>query len=210
MISSGQTDIQDTIEREDFDEMFQRAVTDLVTHKELVESIDEYGTSYYTSARSEMSMACHAKLEALHLLDQWKSQLGGTAAVIALIFALRNRIEASRTEHKQVREYTDMAVRRLQDQEYRHFTDPVQNPTSYMPPAQLRDVILPASLGQGTKQRIWSKVEAKVEENANVLVREREVKGDVWKTWEWSAIGGGRAVEPSSPALAIETGPPAF
>ncbi|BEI87545.1 uncharacterized protein CcaverHIS019_0102630 [Cutaneotrichosporon cavernicola] len=200
----------DSIDRDDFNEMFQRAVTDLVSHKELVESIDEYGTSYYTSARSEMSIPCRVKLHLLGLLDEWKSEVGGTVAVIAVIFALRNRVQASRTESKQVREYTEMAVRRLQDQEYRHYTDPVLSPTSYMPPAQLRDVILPASLGQGAKQRVWSKVEAKVEENANVLVREREVKGDVWKTWEWNAIGGGRAVQvPSSPP-AIEPRPPAF
>ncbi|GMK59617.1 hypothetical protein CspeluHIS016_0802230 [Cutaneotrichosporon spelunceum] len=203
----------DTIDREDFDDMFKRAVSDLVTHKELIESIDEYGTSYYTSARSEMSIGCRAKLHALKQLDIWKSQLSSTVVIIALIFAIRNRLEASRTERKQVREYTEMAVRRLQDQEYRHYTDPVQNPTPYMPAAQLRDVILPASLGQGAKQRIWSKVEAKVEENANVLVREREVRGDVWKTWEWNAIGGGRAVEPSrspSSAPAIENRTPAF
>lgn len=189
--------------------MFQRALADLVTHKDLIESIDEYGTSHFTAARSEMSVACHAKLEAMSLLDQWKSQLGGTLVVVVGIWTLLNRIEAARQEHKQVREYTDIVLRRLQDQEYRHFTDPVQTPLPYMPPAQLRDVILPASMGQGTRQRIWSKVEAKAEENANVLVREREFKGDVWKTWEWSAIGG-RSVEAPDAALAIETGRPAF
>lgn len=191
--------------------MFSRAITDLVAHKELIESIDENGVSHFTAARSEMSLACQAKLEAVHLLDQWKSQLGGTAAVLVGIYALANRIEAARKEQKQVRGYTDTVIRRLQDQEYRHFTDPVQTPLPYMPPAQLRDVILPASMNAATRTRIWTKVEAKTEENANVLVREREVKGDVWKTWEWSALGG-RTVEdkPGKAGLAIESGRPAF
>lgn len=201
--------MQDTIDRADFEEMYERALADLVAHKEIVESIDENGVSYFTSVRADMSMACRAKLEAMSLLDQWKSQLGGTVFVIVAIYALLNRLEAARDEQKKVREYTNIVLRRLQDQEYRHFTDPVVTPLPYLPPASLRDVILPASMSQATRQRIWSKVEAKAEENANVLVREREVKGDVWKTWEWSALGG-RSVEDKPPALAIETGPPAF
>lgn len=28
-----------------------------------------------------------------------------------------------------------------------------------------------------------------VEGNANVAVREREVRGEVWSTWEWAGVG---------------------
>jgi hypothetical protein len=28
-----------------------------------------------------------------------------------------------------------------------------------------------------------------VEKNANVAVREQEVRGEVWRTWEWAGVG---------------------
>lgn len=28
-----------------------------------------------------------------------------------------------------------------------------------------------------------------VERNANVAVRDQELKGEIWKTWEWAGVG---------------------
>lgn len=182
------------ITRELFDEIFDAALKDLTEHGDIIESIDQNGTSWYAANRSELTVACRAKLEFKSLLERWKSQLASTAAVLALIAWFTRSIEAARKERKRVRAIAETVIARLQDQEYQHYSDPVVTPQPYLPPAQLRDVVLPASESAATRQRLWARVEAAIEKNANVQTRERELRGDLWKTWEW--VGGGARIEP--------------
>lgn len=114
--------------------------------------------------------------------------------MLGLIFWFTRSIESARHERKRVRAIADTVIARLQDQEYQHYSDPVITPQPYLPPAQLRDVVLPASEGTATRQRLWAKVEHEIEKNANVQTSEREMRGDLWKTWEW--VGGGNRIEP--------------
>jgi hypothetical protein len=37
---------------------------------------DDSGVSWYAASRTDLTIACRAKLEALSLLQRWKSQLG--------------------------------------------------------------------------------------------------------------------------------------
>ena len=59
----------------------------------------------------------------------------------------------------------------------------------FIPPAQLRDVVMPPSGSAAWRTRLWQRVHDLVEANANVAVREREVRGEMWKTWEWQGVG---------------------
>ena len=70
-----------------------------------------------------------------------------------------------------------------------HYSDPVTTSNPFIPPAQLRDVVMPPSGSAASRTRLWQRVQDLVEANANVAVREREVRGEMWKTWEWQGVG---------------------
>ncbi|KAL1411856.1 inner nuclear membrane protein enriched at telomere/subtelomere region [Vanrija albida] len=192
-----------TVSREAFDELFDAALKDLVSHDDVIESIDSDGSSWYAASHAEFTLACRAKLEARSLLDRWKSQLISTLFVLLGIAYVARSIETRREETERVRELVGTVLQRLQDQEYQHYVDPVVTPQPYLPSQQLRDVVLPASVGSATRQRLWDRVTDNVEKNANIQVREREVNGDVWKTWEWTGVASKQIDGAASPSRAI-------
>ncbi|WRT65160.1 uncharacterized protein IL334_002103 [Kwoniella shivajii] len=155
--------------KEQFDEIFESALKDLVEHEDVIESID-----------------LQAKLEAKDLLDRWKSQLGSTAAVIAAIMYLQSEVKRRKAEKYRAEELAQVALKRLQHQEQSHYIDPALTPNPFIPPDQLRDLVMPPKGSTSSRSRLWSKVQELVESNANIAVREREVKGELWKTWEWA------------------------
>ncbi|WVQ76667.1 hypothetical protein IAR50_006341 [Cryptococcus sp. DSM 104548] len=180
------------VSREEFDQIFEAAIKDLVEHEDLVVSIDvENDITRYAAARTDLTLVCRGKLEAADLLDRWKSQLGSTAAVLALIAYIRSELARRKQDKYRATSLASVALKRIQDQEQLHYTDPVSTPHPFIPRDQLRDLVMPhkgATLG-GSKARMWDKVVELVEGNANVTVREQEVKGEIWKTWEWSGVG---------------------
>lgn len=117
-----------------------------------------------------------------------------TAGVLAAIFLFKNQIERSQAEKSRAHDLARVVLKRLQDQEQLHYTDPVTTPQPYLPPAQLRDIVLPASESSASRSRLWARVETEIEKNSNIAVGEREVRGDMWKTWEWTGVGQ-RSVE---------------
>ncbi|WVR04314.1 hypothetical protein IAU60_001314 [Kwoniella sp. DSM 27419] len=134
-------------------------------------------------------MGCRAKLETKHLIDQWKSQLASTAGVLIAIGLMQSEIKKRRREKYRAEELAQVALKRLQDQEQLHYTDPVTTPSPFIPPDQLRDLVMPPKGSTASRSRLWARVQDLVENNANVAVREREVKGEMWKTWEWAGVG---------------------
>ncbi|ORY20212.1 Man1-Src1p-C-terminal domain-domain-containing protein [Naematelia encephala] len=177
------------ISKEQFDEIFDAALNDLVEHDDVVESIDTHGVSYYAASRTDLTLGCRAKLEAVDMLEKWKSQLSATALVCALIAYLHSTIKHRKAEKYKAEELVQVVLKRLQDQETLHYADPVTTPHPFVPPAQLRDVVLPHSGSTNSKTRLWQRVVDLVEANANVATREQEVHGEVWKTWQWQGVG---------------------
>lgn len=86
-----------------------------------------------------------------------------------------------------------VVLKRLQDQQYLYSRDPDATPSAYLPPAQLRDLVLPPKGSVASRKRTWERVERMIEKNANVASREREVGGEVWSTWEWTGPAGAAA-----------------
>ncbi|KGB75094.2 hypothetical protein CNBG_0932 [Cryptococcus deuterogattii R265] len=176
--------------REAFDELFSAAIKDLVEHEDLVVFIDvENDKTSYAATRTELTLACRAKLEVTDLLHRWKSQLGSTAAVLLAIAYIRSEVNRRKQEKYRAEELVQVALKRLQDQEQLHYTDPVTNPQPFIPRDQLRDLVMPHTGSAASRLRLWTRVLDMVEHNANVAVRDQELKGEIWKTWEWAGIG---------------------
>jgi len=116
---------------------------------------------------------------------------------------LRSTILNHKQEKYRAEELVQVVLKRLQDQvsfsscargqadnkETLHYADPVTTPNPFIPPAQLRDLVLPPSGSKTSRNRLWQKVNDLVEANSNVAVREREVRGELWNTWEWQGVG---------------------
>lgn len=48
---------------------------------------------------------------------------------------------------------------------------------------------MPHKGSTASRTRLWQRVQDLIEKNANVAVREQEVRGELWKTWEWTGMG---------------------
>ncbi|ORX33516.1 Man1-Src1p-C-terminal domain-domain-containing protein [Kockovaella imperatae] len=179
---------------EQFSEIYDAALADLVEHDDVIESIDADGRSWYTSARPEFNLSCKIKLAVFSLFRKWRSQLIGSGIVLVIISYLRSTLRHRRAEKYQAEELVQVVLKRLQDQESLHYTDPVTTPNPFIPPTQLRDLVLPPKGSSNSRTRLWQRVQDLVEANANVSVREQEVKGEIWKTWEWAGVGEQRRV----------------
>lgn len=106
-----------------------------------------------------------------------------------MIAYLRSTILSRREEKHTADELAAVVLKRLQDQERLHYTDPATTAAPFLKPEQLRDLVLPHSGSPAYKARLWSAVTDRVEKNANIRAREQEVGGEVWNTWEWAGVG---------------------
>ncbi|RSH90178.1 inner nuclear membrane protein enriched at telomere/subtelomere region [Saitozyma podzolica] len=105
--------------REQFDEIFEAALKDLLDHEDVIESID------------------------VELVSEWQKQLGSTAGVVAAIYAVNYMIQKRKKEKYRAEELAKVVLKRLQDQERQHYSDPVTTPQAYVKADQLRDVVIP-------------------------------------------------------------------
>ena len=123
--------------------------------------------------------------------------------MLAFIGWLRSTVLRHKDEKYRAEELVQVVLKRLQDQvsslkwsrmklmsqETLHYADPVTTPNPFIPPAQLRDLVLPPTGSKSSRNRLWQKVNDLIEANSNVAIREREVRGELWKTWEWQGVG---------------------
>lgn len=72
-----------------------------------------------------------------------------------------------------------------------HAQDPNVYPENYISVAHLRDDVLRDEFRSDKRNKLWEKVQKKVEGNANVRPMVREARsGDVARVWEWvGAVG---------------------
>lgn len=142
------------------------------------------------------------------MVDDHVADPTASLAVIATILWLRSTILRRKEEKYRAEELVQVVLKRLQDQvrfqlirlavisrspntvkETLHYADPVTTANPFIPPAQLRDLVLPPTGSKTSRNRLWQSVTDLIEANSNVAVREKEVRGELWKTWEWQGVG---------------------
>jgi Tfp pilus assembly protein FimT len=194
--------LQATISRDQFNELFDAALQYLVENGDVEKTTaadDEptltTDTDRYTATRIEYSLACSIQLKVqsllgragvtvLNLLARFRWHLIALGATLLAVTWGKYKHKRERSDDEQAKDVRNLALRMLETQEMRHYTDPVTTPHPFIRPAQVRDILL-SEKSPSARKRIWARVETQVEQNANVRVAEREVDGDSWKTWEW-------------------------
>lgn len=86
------------------------------------------------------------------------------------------------------------ALDQLKAQAAYHAQNPHRYPEGFISMAQLRDDILRDEFSAKRRQKLWQRVQKKVEQNSNVRPSVRETRtGDVSRVWEW--VGAVGAIE---------------
>lgn len=95
---------------------------------------------------------------------------------------------------QQAKQLASVALDRLATQATLSLHEPDRIPEAYISMSQLRDDILRNEFSSRKRQKLWDKVQAKVENNSNVRPMVREGRtGEVSRVWEW--IGAVGAIE---------------
>lgn len=141
------------------------------------------------STSGDLGVACRAKKASYAYANEHK--LGGatTVFVLGLIAYARGRLLEIREDAERINPLVETAIERLREKEVAHYSDPVLEPAPYISPMHMRDDLLPHTLSQDRKQRIWAKVTKKVLANSNVRGRVVQSKGEPLRVWEYSGAG---------------------
>lgn len=106
----------------------------------------------------------------------------------------RYSIRYSRETEVKAKKLASDTFDRLSDHASHHNDDPGRYPELGISMTQLRDDILRNEFSSSRRQKLWEKVQQKVEHNSNVRAAVREGRsGDIARMWEW--IGPVRRLE---------------
>lgn len=155
-----------------------------------------YRTSGRRTLRStslaNISLGCAIRRSVRLALARYFWQIVVLMLLITASAYARYAISSSRQTETRAKQLASFALDRLAHQAVLHAQDPDYVPDTYISMSQLRDDVLRDEFSARRRQRLWTKVQKKVEANSNVRSAVREGRsGEVSRVWEWvGAIGG--------------------
>ena len=127
--------------------------------------------------------------------------------ILATAAYTRITIRSTRTSEEKAKHLASFALDRLATRAAQHLQSPSRFPEAYISMAQLRDDVLRNEFSARTRQKLWTKVQGKVEGNSNVRSMVREGRtGEVSRVWEW--IGAVGTMDEGTPEIASSPGGP--
>ncbi|PWN41025.1 hypothetical protein IE81DRAFT_325029, partial [Ceraceosorus guamensis] len=143
---------------------------------------------------AQVDLGCQVRLLGHSLWRAIRLWVAAAVALVSAFFWARWKVRSARRERDRVHELVNVALERLQDQEYAHAVDPVLTPDPFVPTAQLRDHVLQTEYSAKSRQRLWSKVSKIVEANSNCRVRQARSRGEMQRVWEWIGVSAGASL----------------
>ncbi|KAF3492309.1 sister chromatid separation protein [Arthroderma uncinatum] len=175
---------------EEFEDLWKGALGEITGREEIVVSTGPSSDSDFrltSTSLAKLSFSCSIRR---HLrLSILAYRLPILVLVLLLLFAtyIRSRILAGRSDAARVPSLVGMTLDRLATQAALHARGEALEP--WISVGQLRDDVLRDELRGSRREKLWKRVRAIVEGNANVRASVREGRGgDVSRVWEW--IGG--------------------
>lgn len=115
-------------------------------------------------------------------------------AVLVAGLYTRFSVTSARATEVKAKQLASFALDRLAAQAAIAASDPERYPEGYISMSQLRDDVLRDEFSAKRRQKLWEKVQRKVEGNSNVRSAVREARsGEVSRVWEW--VGAVAAIE---------------
>ncbi|KAF9532943.1 Man1-Src1p-C-terminal domain-containing protein [Crepidotus variabilis] len=174
-----------------FDDMFTEAIQQLTQWGGVFVGETSDGTRYVAHKTPSMSLDCIVVVKSRETWAAWRATV--LASIFALLTAMGGRIRMTQRqkENRRIAGLVQVALDTLRNQEFAHYTDPINAPEPYLSSIQLRDVVLQDEHSVNARKRLWEKVERVVEGNANVRANLEEIEGgDETRVWRWVGNSG--------------------
>ncbi|KAG0136840.1 putative sister chromatid separation protein [Tuber indicum] len=168
---------------EGFSQLWRNALEDVSNREEVVYHQDGQGQTYLQSTSlASVPLRCAIRKSISGSMARYQVELSGILFFAFLAFSLRKSISSNRVYQSQVTGLVHIALKHLTRQARDHPREP------WIAIAHLRDQVLQHEFNTERRRKLWDGVQKIVEMNSNVRAGEREISGEVMRTWTW--IGG--------------------
>ncbi|CAO2654142.1 Nn.00g108750.m01.CDS01 [Neocucurbitaria sp. VM-36] len=173
---------------QEFSELFDRAFPELTMREEVVETTD--GTTgrrqLASTSLAELSLSCSVRRSVRQSLERYLLQIVMIVFLIATGSYGKYAITNSRAMEARAKQLASDAFDRLANQAALSYQEPGAYPEKGISMAQLRDDVLRNEFSSSRRQKLWERVQKKVEFNSNIRAAVRTTNsGDVARMWEW-------------------------
>ncbi|KAH4313029.1 hypothetical protein HBH64_012650 [Parastagonospora nodorum] len=174
---------------QEFDDLFNRAFPEMEMRDEVVASTDGTtgGKLVASNSLAELSLACSVRRSVRRSLERYLLQ------IIMIIFAIatgsygKYSITHSRAMETRAKQLAGDVFDRLANHAALSMQEPGAYPDKGVSMTQLRDDVLRTEFSTSRRQKLWERVQKKVEFNSNVRAAVRTTaNGDVGRIWEWT------------------------
>ncbi|KAK3996337.1 Man1-Src1p-C-terminal domain-containing protein [Cladorrhinum sp. PSN332] len=178
--------------QEEFDELWTAALGEVKARDEVeVKESPETGgagrlpaTTLSSSSLSRLPITCALQRSVRHGVARNRIPIASLIfAILSLIYG-RRRYQVNRALNAQVPALVDEVLNRLANQKELAFEEEGDDAFLFLP--NLRDDLLRSMHNLADRERLWQRVRALVEQNANVRTGQREShNGEMGRAWEW-------------------------
>ncbi|KAL6707630.1 inner nuclear membrane protein enriched at telomere/subtelomere region [Coniothyrium glycines] len=173
---------------EEFSELFDRAFPELILREEVLESTDTTSgqRSLNSTSLAELSLGCSIRRSVRQSLERYLLQIVMIVFIIATGSYGKYSFDSSRAMEIRAKQLASDAFDRLANQAALSLQEPGAHSEKGISMAQLRDDILRHEFSSSRRQKLWERVQKKVEFNSNIRAAVRTTNsGDVARMWEW-------------------------
>ncbi|KAF2134725.1 hypothetical protein P153DRAFT_362466 [Dothidotthia symphoricarpi CBS 119687] len=173
---------------QEFSELFDRAFPDMTLREEVVETSDGTtgGRRLASTSLAELSLSCSVRRSLRQSLERHLLQIVTLFLLIATGSYGKYTVTNRRAMESRAKQLASNVFDRLADQAALSYQEPGSYPEKGISMAQLRDDVLRNEFSSSRRQKLWERVQKKVEFNSNIRAAVRETSsGDVARMWEW-------------------------
>ncbi|EED21995.1 sister chromatid separation protein (Src1), putative [Talaromyces stipitatus ATCC 10500] len=174
----------------EFDDLWASAMGELVSREEITTSEGASSRAFASNSLAKLPIICAFRRHLRLSLIAYRLPILLLVLTIAGLAYIRAEFIARRADIARVPELVGTTLDRLSTQAALHRRG--EAPEPWIAIGQLRDDVLRSELRGNRRERLWKRVQAVVEGNANVRAAVRESRsGDVARAWEWvgSSLG---------------------
>ncbi|PZC95255.1 sister chromatid separation protein (Src1) [Pyrenophora tritici-repentis] len=171
---------------QEFSELWDRAFPEVLMREEVVETTNgtTSGRRLASTSLAKLSLVCSTRRYLRQSFERHLLKIIG--AFLFAFLSLYGKYSYTHNKSMEARaaQLAADAYDRLQDQAALSFLEPGAEKGISM--TQLRDDVLRTEFNASRRQRLWTRVQAKVERNSNIRAGVRTTAtGDVARMWEW-------------------------
>ncbi|KAL1656254.1 inner nuclear membrane protein enriched at telomere/subtelomere region [Didymella pomorum] len=173
---------------QEFSELFERAFPETVLRDEVVESTDATTGKRKLASTSlaKLSLTCSIKRSFIQSVERHLLQIVIVGLLIISGAYGKHSYSTSRAMEARAKQLASEVFDRLANNAALSHQEPGAYPERGVSMAQLRDDVLRNEFSSKRRQKLWERVQKKVEFNSNVRAAVRTTNsGDVARMWEW-------------------------